>query len=162
MSPFSSSNTFVSGVLGLLIFIRLNLFLPDNLVLILPVVYFLRFLGILGGAESWNVLPSFHGFVASCLLSSWNVCIFCLREASGITFLLRGVKIMDSMIWSFLYVYIPLTVLMIRLKSTVSVGKQDLINPKIKLQMGQISLAISTMLNWSFRCFLSQHLLKLM
>ena len=45
------SDTFVSGVLGLFVFIGLNWFLPDHLVLILPVVCFLGFLGILGGVE---------------------------------------------------------------------------------------------------------------
>ena len=108
MSTLSSSNTFVSGVSGLLIFIGLNLFLPDHLFLILPVICFLRFLGIFGGVENWNVLPSFQGIVICCLLSSWNVCIFHLREGNGITFLLHGAKIMDSMVWSFLYVYMSL------------------------------------------------------
>ena len=48
----SKSDTFVSWVLCLLVFIGLNLFLPDHLVLIMPVVLFLEFLGILGGAEN--------------------------------------------------------------------------------------------------------------
>ena len=70
------SDTLVSLVLNLLIFIGLNQwFLPDHLVLILPVMCFLGFLGILGGAENWTMLPSFHG-VVFCLLSSFNACIF--------------------------------------------------------------------------------------
>ena len=151
MSTLSTSDTFVSRVLGLLIFTELKLFLPDHLVLILPVVHFLRFLGILGGVGNWNMLPSFHGIVISCLLSSWNACIFHLREGNGITFLLHGVKIMHSVVWSFLYVDMPLTVLMVKSMSTVSVSKQVLIDLNIKSQMGLISLAISTMLNQYFR-----------
>ena len=161
MSTLSSSNTFASRMLGLLVFIGLNLFLPDHLVLILPVVCFIRFLVILVGAEIWMHYQ--HSMVLSfpVFSSSWNPCIFHLREGNGITFLLHGVKIMDSMVWSFLYVYIPITVLTVRSMSTMSVNKQVLIDPKIKLQTGLISLAISTMLYQSFRCFLSQHPLKL-
>ena len=51
-SILSSSGTFMSEVLGLLVFIALNLFLPDHLVLILPVVLFLGFLVVLRGAEN--------------------------------------------------------------------------------------------------------------
>ena len=143
MSTLSNAITFVSGVLGLLIFIGLNLILPDYLVLLLPAVCFLGFLGIFGRVKNWNTLPSFHGIVVFCLLSSWNAYIFCLREGNGVTFLLHGIKIMDFMVWSFLYVYMPLTFLTVKSTSTVSVGKQVLVNPKIKLQMELISLAIS-------------------
>ena len=52
VSMVSRSDTFAYGVLGLLVFIGLNLFLPNHLVLILPVVLFLGFLGVLGGAEN--------------------------------------------------------------------------------------------------------------
>ena len=65
MSTLSSSNTFVSRVLSLLIFTGLYLFLHGHLVPILPEVHFLRFLGIFGGAENLNVLPPFHGIVIS-------------------------------------------------------------------------------------------------
>ena len=146
-------DTFVSGVLGLLTFIGLSQLLPDHLVLILPEVHFLRFLGILGGTEKWVLLLSFHGTVVFCLLSSWNACIFHLKEGNRITSLLHGIKIMHSEVWPFLYVYMPLTVLMVKSTFTVSVGKQVLINPKIKSQIGLISLAISPILNWSFRHF---------
>ena len=150
ISTLFNSHTFVSGVLGLLIFIGLNQFLPDHLVLILPVVCFLRFLGILVGVENWTVLPSFHGIVIFCLLSSWNACIFYLREGNGITFLLHGVKIIDSTVWSFLCVCMPLNVPKVKSTSIMFVGRQVLINPKIKSQTGLISLAISAIFHWSF------------
>ena len=108
MSILFRSDTLVSIVLNLLIFIGLNQwFLPDHLVPILPVVCFLGFLGVLEGAENWSVtiVPWYH-HILSC-----NAFIFCLREGKGITFLLHGVKIVDSAVWSLLYVYIPLTVL---------------------------------------------------
>ena len=161
MSTLSSSNTTVLEVLGLHIFKGLNLFLPDHLVQILPVVHFLGFLGISGGAEigmccHYSMVSLFS------VLSSSNASIFSFIEGKGITFLLHGVKIMDSMVWSFLYVLMPFTLHMVKSMSTMSVNKQVLIDPKIKSQMGLISLAFSAILNYSFRHFLSQHLLKLM
>ena len=96
MSILLRSDTLVSLVLNLLIFIGLNRwFLPEHLVLIIPVVCLLGFLGILGGAENWTVLLSFHD-VVFCLMSFLNACIFHLSEGKGITFLLHGVKIVDS------------------------------------------------------------------
>ena len=149
MSTMFSSKTFVSEVLGLLVFIGINLFLPDHLVLILPVVCFLGFLVIFGGTENWNVVLSFHGIIISYLLASWNACIFHLREGKGITaefmIILHRLKILDSAVWFFLCIYMPLTFLMVKSVSTVSVSKQVLINPKIKLQEGLISLAMSAM-----------------
>ena len=142
MSTLYNSDTFVSGVLGLLIFIGLNQFLPDHLFLILPVVYFLRFLGILGRAENWNVILLFHGIVIFCLLSSWNACIFCLKEGNGITFLLHG----DTdhgfcgVVFS-IFIY-ALNCPCLKSTSTVSVDKQVLIDPEIKSQMELISIAI--------------------
>ena len=103
MSILSSSKTFESGVLSLLIFIGLNLFLPDHLALIIPVAHFLGFLGILGGVENWNALPLLNGIVVSCLLSSWQACVFHLKEGK-VLLSYHGVNIMDSMIWPFLYV----------------------------------------------------------
>ena len=129
---------------------------------LLQLVQWPGFLGILGWVENWTVLLLFHGINIFCLLLSWNACIFHLREGKGITFLLHGVKIVDSVVQFFLYVYIPLTILTVRSTSTVSVSKQVLINLKIKSQTGLISLVISAILNWSFRCFLSQHCLKSM
>ena len=67
ISTLSNSDTFESEVLCLLTFIGFNQFLLDHLVLILPLVCFLRFLGILGWAENWTVLLSFHGIVVFCL-----------------------------------------------------------------------------------------------
>ena len=66
------------------------------------------------------------------------------------------------MVWSFLYVYIPLNVLTVKSRSTVSVSKQVLIDLKMKSQTGLISLVISAILNESFRHFIFQQFLKLM
>ena len=50
----------------LLVFIALSWwFLIDHLVLILPVVHFVGFPGILGGAKNWVVLPLFNGIMVS-------------------------------------------------------------------------------------------------
>ena len=103
-----------------------------DLILILPVAHFLGFLGISGGAENWTGLTLFHRIIVFCLLSSLKACIFHLKERKGITFLLHGVKNVDSVVWSFLYVQIPLTLLIVKSKSTMSVSKLVLIDPKIK------------------------------
>ena len=65
----SRPDTFASGVLGLLVFVGFNLFLPEHLVLIFPVVLFLGFLGILGGAENCVKVQ------IRCYISSKDVCI---------------------------------------------------------------------------------------
>ena len=56
--------------------------------------------------------------------------------------LLHGENTMDSAIWSFLYVYMPFTVLIVSSMSTMSVRSPVCIDQKIKLQMVLISLAI--------------------
>ena len=135
MSTLSSSNTFVSGVLGLLIFIGLKLFLPDHLVLIYQWFTSLGFMASWEGQklECVTIIPWCCHFL---LLSSWNACTFHLRGEMGSLFLLHAIQIMNSMVWSFLFVYVPLTVLMVKLASTLSVGKHVLINLKIKSQNG--------------------------
>ena len=56
--------------------------------------------------------------------------------------LLHGENTMDLAIWSFLYVYMPLTILIISSTSTVSVSSPVHIDPNTKLQTGLISLAL--------------------
>ena len=92
--------TDVSGVLGLLVFMGLYLDLLDHLALILPEAVFLGLVCVTGGAENWKVLPHCNTF--SHLWLSWYAWIVHHREEKGVTFLLHGVNIMDSTVWSIL------------------------------------------------------------
>ena len=77
-------------------------------------------------------------------------------------FLLHRVNIMDSAVWSFLYVLILFTVHTVSSTSTVSISKFVLIEPKRKSQMGLILHAISLMVTFNFKHFLFENLLMLM
>ena len=50
--------------------------------------------------------------------------------------LLHNENTMDSAVWSFLYMYMPLNICVVSSTSTVSIESHVHINPKIKLQMG--------------------------
>ena len=93
------------------------------------------------------------------------VILICLNLMSqggkGVTFLLHGVNIMDSVVWSFLYMQIPFTVHEISSMSTVSISKFVLIDPKRKSQMGLISHVISVMITFIFKPSLFENLLML-
>ena len=56
--------------------------------------------------------------------------------------LLHGENTVDSAIWSFVYVYIPFTILTVSSTSTVSIGSPVHIDLNVKLQTGLISLAV--------------------
>ena len=53
-------------------------------------------------AENWKELPHCKTFLS--LYSSLYAWILHLREGNGVTFLLHEVNIVDSMVWSFLYI----------------------------------------------------------
>ena len=91
--------TVVSGVLGLFVFIGLYLDLFDHLALILPGALFLGLFCVIGGAENC------HYSMATLLTSL--IILICLNLMSQggkrCYFLLHRVNIMDSVVWSFLY-----------------------------------------------------------
>ena len=67
---------------------------------------------------------------------------FLHKEGKGIMVLLHVENTMDSAIWSFLHMYIPFTICIVNSTSTVSIGSPVCIDPKMKSQMGLISMAI--------------------
>ena len=53
--------------------------------------------------------------LTSSLCSSLNACIFFWREGKGFTYLIHGLQLVDWVVWSFLKVWMPFTVLMVTL-----------------------------------------------
>ena len=84
-----------------------------------------------------------------CAISNKSILSYLILR---ITALLHGENIVDSAVWPFLYVYMPLTSFIVSSMSTVSFGSPEHIDPKVKLQTGLISLAIfSVKYNFCFK-----------
>ena len=78
----------------------------------------------------------------SSLLSSSNASIFILSKWKGFIHLLQGLHVADSLVWPFLYVCMPLTIITVTSISMVSSGRAHQKNPNRKLQVGFSSQAI--------------------
>ena len=92
------------------------------------------------GRKIRHSIALFHADI--CLFLSWNTWISLHREGKGIMVLLHGENTVDLAIWSFLYMYMPFTILIVSSMPTVSIGSPVCIGLKIKLLTGLISLAI--------------------
>ena len=91
-------------------------------------------------------------------LFHFSLVLVCLYLSSGrekaSPFHSEGVNIVDSVVWSFLYIYIPFTIPTVNSTSTVSVSKLVQIKPKRKSHIGLISFAIYVMIMFIFKHFL--------
>ena len=93
----------IPGVLGLFAFIGLYLDLFDHLALICQEPSFLSYFVSWEGRElkCTAIIPWQYSFTSFVILVSW---ILHLREGKGTTFLLQRVNMVDSAVWSFLWV----------------------------------------------------------
>ena len=81
-------------------------------------------------------------YLVSSFFSSSNPCIFFLRDGKDFICLLHGLQVADSVVWYFLNMWIPLTILTVGSTLIVSMGRAHLRNPKMKLQADFKSQAV--------------------